>query len=96
MVEVNVHTLGPIDDSNHITNYEPYLDCAFEDEKFLNIAITASKGAGKSSILKTYLTNRERDGIPIKAMNISVGAFEFEDEKSIKDSFNDKAENGNN
>lgn len=95
MFKVNVHTLGPIDDSNHITNYEPYLDCAFEDEKFLNIAITAPKGAGKSSILKTYLANRERDGIPIKTMNISVGAFEFEDEKLIKDSVSDRTEGEN-
>lgn len=51
---------------------------AFDNNEVLNIAITAPKGAGKSSIINTYLNYREENGQKINAMNISVGSFELE------------------
>lgn len=48
---------------NHIENGEEYikaLNWAFQNEKIKNIALTGPYGAGKSSIIETFLTEDER------------------------------------
>lgn len=49
--------LYPKDDID-ISKYENILDSALSDEKCLNIAITGSYGAGKSSLINTYEKKR--------------------------------------
>lgn len=70
-----IHTrhLGPINDSIFEENYEPFLNYAFETPEIHNIAITAPRGAGKSSVLNTYLTKKGKNN---EVLNITVGSFE--------------------
>lgn len=63
-------TLYPKDDID-ITLYEKILDSALSDEKCLNIAITGSYGAGKSSLINTFEKNKQEHYIRISLAHFS-------------------------
>lgn len=54
---IQLQKLSPDTDID-ISVYEDALKKAFEDKSLLNIAITGSNGAGKSSVINTYLSKR--------------------------------------
>lgn len=68
--------LSPINTSDKEVEYRPFLDYAMDKENILNIAVTAPKGAGKSSVINTYLNNCPERGRRVNVINVSVAQFE--------------------
>lgn len=61
------------DDKADFSNYEDALDHAFNSPKLYNIAITGPYGAGKSSILNSYLFSHTN--LQEKSIRISLAHF---------------------
>jgi len=49
-------------DTENMSGYEEALDFVFDNSELLNIAITGSYGAGKTSVIETY-ENLSKTGI---------------------------------
>ncbi len=64
------HDLAPVDDVSGKSGYFRALDWALNNKKICNIAISAPYGAGKSSVINSYINNRK-----IKALQISLTNF---------------------
>lgn len=80
--KIHTRKLGPISDSEFVAKYKPFLDYAFDEPEVHNIAVTAPRGAGKSSVLKTYFQEKEETD---EVLNISVGRFEKNDPENSED-----------
>lgn len=65
--------LAPTDHVDNDQKYVNALDWALSDERIKNIAITGLYGAGKSSIIASYL--KKRPYIKKKSLNISLADF---------------------
>ena len=65
--------LAPTDNLSNDQKYVETLDWALNDERIKNIAITGPYGAGKSSIIASYL--RKRPYIKKRSLNISLANF---------------------
>lgn len=68
------------DDKADFSNYEDALDHAFNSPKLYNIAITGPYGAGKSSILNSYLFSHTN--LQEKSIRISLAHFQSTSIKS--------------
>lgn len=64
------HDLAPVDDISEKSEYFVALDWALENEKIYNVAISAPFGAGKSSVIESYLKARKT-----KALQLSLANF---------------------
>lgn len=66
--------LSPTEDlkSTDIEIYNQYLDQAFKDDNMRNIAITGSFGIGKSTILKSYNKNRNKNFLFISVLDLWI------------------------
>ena len=64
------------------SNYEDALDHAFNTPQLCNIAITGPYGAGKSSILNSYLSSHEQ--LKKKSIRISLAHFQPTSFKLLK------------
>ena len=65
--------LAPTDNLSNDQKYVETLDWALNDERIKNIAITGPYGAGKSSIIASYL--KKRPYIKKRSLNISLANF---------------------
>lgn len=65
--------LAPTDQIDNDQKYVDALDWALSDERIKNIAITGPYGAGKSSIIASYL--KKRPYIKKKSLNVSLADF---------------------
>ena len=65
------HDLTPIDDVSKGSEYFNALDCALSNKKISNVALTAPFGAGKSSIIESYLKNKDKE----KYLRLSLSNF---------------------
>lgn len=81
--------LAPVDKIEESDTYFNALDWAIEDEKIKNIALTGPYGAGKSSIIQSYLKERPH----LNYLNISLASF-CEAENGLVDAKLDKIEEG--
>ncbi|NRO20428.1 YobI family P-loop NTPase [Lactobacillus helveticus] len=83
--------LAPTDHIDNDQKYVDALDWALSDERIKNIAITGPYGAGKSSIIASYL--KKRPYIKKKSLNVSLANFskkETVSSKSDKKAFSEK------
>ena len=64
------HDLAPVDDIAEESEYFRAFDWALQNEKISNIALSAPYGAGKSSVIESYLKSRK-----IKALQLSLANF---------------------
>ena len=69
------HDLAPVDDISEESEYFNALDWALHNKKISNIALSAPYGAGKSSVIESYLKNRK-----LKALQLSLANFNEEEE----------------
>lgn len=72
---VPYHDLAPVDNIGEESEYFKALDWALGDEKIYNVAISAPYGAGKSSVIESYIKNRD-----IKSLQLSLANFSVKDE----------------
>lgn len=72
--------LGPTDDADNIAEYIRALDWALKEKNITNIALAGPFGAGKSSIINTFLKKHPS----IKYINISLAAFRENDQEKIE------------
>ena len=77
--------LGPTDDAENSFEYMRAMEWALNEESITNIAITGPFGAGKSSIIKTFLKKHPS----IKYINISLAMFRKNDQEEISGSDDD-------
>lgn len=72
--EKKLKCLSPIEDlkSTDTEIYNQYLDQALKDENMRNIAITGSFGIGKSTILKSYNKNRNKNFLFISVLDLWI------------------------
>ena len=63
--------LAPTDDADNISEYLRALEWALNDKNITNIALAGPYGAGKSSIIETFL----RIHPSIKYINVSLAMF---------------------
>ena len=85
--------LGPTDDADNSSEYLRALDWAINNKNVTNIALAGPFGAGKSSIIRTFLKSHPS----IKSINISLATFrENSQEKMERNSeeFERKLEEG--
>ena len=64
------HDLAPVDDIGEESEYFHALDWALHNIKISNVALSAPYGAGKSSVIESYLKARD-----IKALQLSLANF---------------------
>lgn len=81
--------LAPVDKMEKSDTYFNALDWAIEDEKIKNIALAGPYGAGKSSIIQSYLKERQH----LNYLNISLASF-CEPENGLIEGNLDKIEEG--
>lgn len=72
--------LGPTDDAENSLEYMRAMEWALNEKNITNIAITGPFGAGKSSIIKTFLKKHPS----IKYINISLAMFRKNGQEEIK------------
>ena len=86
--------LAPTDDADNISEYLRALEWALNDKNITNIALAGPYGAGKSSIIETFL----RIHPSIKYINISLAMFRKNDQDAIQqgdgDNFEKQLEEG--
>ena len=70
------HDLAPVDDISEETEYFRALDWALHNAKISNIALSAPYGAGKSSVIESYLKARK-----ICVLQLSLANFNESGEK---------------
>jgi len=70
------HDLAPVDDMSEESEYFNALDWALHNKKISNIALSAPYGAGKSSVIESYLKNRK-----LKVLQLSLANFKEEEEE---------------
>ena len=79
-----IFPLAPKSDLNHTnpqyTVYEKYLDEAFKDCRIRNIALSGNLGSGKSSIIKSFDSHRNKRE---KFLYVSLADFTTKDKKTI-------------
>lgn len=68
-----------------ISAYKEALDFAFRENEITNIAITGTYGAGKTSVIKTYLDSRKEQNAPIKSLRVSLADFNVDETESTKE-----------
>ncbi len=73
-------TLVPTDEAEGVEEYISVLEWAINQKDIYNIGVTASYGAGKSSVIKTFF----RKHPSIKFINVSLAMFKDADSKDIK------------
>lgn len=71
--------LGPTDDAENVSEYLRAMEWAINDKSVTNIALAGPYGAGKSSIINTFL----RKHPSIKYINISLAAFRENNQEEI-------------
>lgn len=71
--------LGPTDDAENVSEYLRALEWALSDRNITNIALAGPFGAGKSSIIETFL----RKHPSIKHINISLAMFRENNQETI-------------
>lgn len=71
--------LGPTDDAENSFEYMRAMEWALNEKQITNIAITGPFGAGKSSIIKTFLKKHPS----IKYINISLAMFRKNGQEEI-------------
>lgn len=71
--------LGPTDDAENVSEYIRAMEWAINDDNVTNIALAGPYGAGKSSIINTFL----RKHPSIKHINISLAAFRENNQEKI-------------
>ena len=72
--------LAPTDDADNISEYLRALEWALNDKNITNIALAGPYGAGKSSIIETFL----RIHPSIKYINVSLAMFRKNDLDTIE------------
>ena len=72
-------SLGPTDDAENSFEYMRAMEWALNEKQITNIAITGPFGAGKSSIIKTFLKKHPS----IKCINISLAMFRKNGQEEI-------------
>lgn len=70
-------SLGPTNDAQNVSEYMRAMEWAIKDKNVTNIAIAGPYGAGKSSIIETFL----RKHSSIKYINISLATFGKDSQK---------------
>lgn len=94
-LELPYTSLSPIDDADIGKDYKKSLDWALSNRKnydIKNIALTGPYGSGKSSILKTYIKECNRNDLHF--LHISLATFkEEEEENRAQDSSGNYREN---
>lgn len=70
--DFSLESLAPKRTNNNITYYSKIINAGIQDNSVLNIAITGSYGAGKSSVLKTFKEDYPKK---YKYLNISLANF---------------------
>ena len=71
--------LAPLDNITNGNEYLNALDWALKNERIKNIALAGPYGAGKSSIIQTYLKQHKK--IKAKSLRISMATFKNKTEK---------------
>lgn len=71
--------LGPTDDAENVSEYLRAMEWAINDKNVTNIALAGPYGAGKSSIINTFL----RKHPSIKYINISLATFRENNQEEI-------------
>ena len=76
MGKIRFNALTPVNLTEELEPYKDALDFSLDMTKtdITNIAITGGYGAGKSSVIKSYIQEK---GIQKKALNISLASFEL-------------------
>lgn len=74
------HDLAPVDDIDEGNEYFRALDWALHNRKISNIALSAPYGAGKSSVIESYLKKRN-----VKALQLSLTNFQEEKRNLTQD-----------
>lgn len=69
--DYNYKDLAPIDDIPTDNTYLEALDWTINNNRIKNIALSGPYGAGKSSIIRSYLKNHSK----LKYVNVSLGSF---------------------
>ena len=86
--------LAPTDNAENVSEYLRALEWALNDKNITNIALAGPYGAGKSSIIETFL----RIHPSIKYINISLAMFRKNDQDAIQqgdeDNFEKQLEEG--
>lgn len=80
--------LTPIDSVENGDEYIEALNWAFQNEKVRNIALTGPYGAGKSSIIETFLCKNDGDKSAhnkIRATALKISMATFLEENAVKD-----------
>ena len=72
--------LTPKDNIDNEKNYANALNYALQNETIKNIGITGPRGAGKSSIIKTYAKNHRE----YTYLNISLGNFAYINDENLE------------
>lgn len=72
-------SLGPTDDAENVSEYLRAMEWAINDKSITNIALAGPYGAGKSSIINTFLKKHPS----IKYINISLAAFRENNQDEI-------------
>lgn len=71
--------LGPTDDAENASEYLRALEWAIKNRAVTNIAVAGPYGAGKSSVINTFMKKHPR----IKYINISLAAFREKHQEKI-------------
>lgn len=85
--------LGPTNDAENVSEYLRAMEWAINDKNVTNIALAGPYGAGKSSIINTFL----RKHPSIKYINISLATFRENEQEEIdadRESFEKLLEEG--
>lgn len=72
--------LAPTDNAENVSEYLRALEWALNDKNITNIALAGPYGAGKSSIIETFLRNHPS----IKYINISLAMFRKNDQDTME------------